>query len=324
MKRTIILVVFLSLSLFVAVWGYQKLDTATKQATLHLEKSLLQARAKEILRQEDEQTKKVQAVFFRKDVMSEINAQVFTAYGDIRLLIQGMSTLSEEDKEGCLISSALATEVFKSTNVAGNHIKLEDEEYIIREVYHSANKELIRLGLSEEDNFTQVRVQRHENELVGKTLQEFVVRYGLLGTPLQWVEFVGLVKGLLLIALGSLMTIPWYFIRKVLPIKIKIPTKIGFLQEINISSKIVLAMYIVIIAMIIGSQVKIPIEMMPAKISDFGYWAKCFDDTCKNIGNIFLLEKVGYEQGFLLGGIWSITSSLVVIITSSVIFINNR
>jgi len=313
MKKVVILGGFLCLSLAVSIILYRRLDTATNRATMYLEQGISQAKAKEMLRQEAEQTKKVQAVFFKKNMAAEIGAKVFTICGDARLLIQGMGALSADDEEGCLISTALAAEVFKSTKVKGNHITLEEDIYIVRGVYHSADKELIRLSKDQEDIFAQVRVQRYGNELAGDTLQEFAMRHGLSGVVLQWLEFIGMVKGVLLLATGVLAMLPWGIIRKTLPMKVSIPTKMEFLQDIKLPPKVVLAGYIVLVAILLASQISIPIEMIPAKLSDFDYWSMWFDNVCRNVSHVFSLEKMGYEQGFLFGGIWSIVGSALVI-----------
>lgn len=313
MKKAIILLVFLGLSLSIAIIGYRQLDTATNRETMYLEQGISQTKAKEVLLQEKEQTKKVQAVFFKKNTVAEIGATVFTIRGDARLLIQGMGTLSEEDEEGCLISTALATEMFKSTKIKGNHINIEDDIYTIRGVYHSTDKEFIRLSRDEKDIFMQVRVQRYEGEMEGNTLREFATRHGLSGSFLQWIEFVGIVKGMLLAAMGVLAILPWYLIRKVLLVKVRNLIKIKFLQEVKILPKIVLTGYIGLVVILLGSRVNIPIAMIPAKLSDFSYWSAWFHDVCRNLGDVFFLEKMGYEQAFLIDGIWSIIGSTGII-----------
>ena len=315
MRKGIILTVFLCLSLGVALLAYLRLDTAANRATLYLEQEISRSKAKDILIQENEQAEKIQAVFWGKNTRTNIDAEVFVICGDARLLIQGMETLNEEDNEGCLISTALATELFKSTNVKGNHINLE-ETYIVRGVFQSTDKQLIRLSKDDKDVFTQVHVHKKENEIAGSTLYKFTMRHGLMGTTLQWIEYIGIVKGMLLLAVGLLAMLPCCLIRKILPQNMKLSTKIECLKEVKISPKIVIVGYIGIVLFLLGKQIQMPIEMIPAKWSDFGYWNMWFRDVGRNVGYVFLLEKTGYEKGFLIDGIWSIIGSMSVIFGS--------
>jgi len=304
MKKTISLMLLLCLTLLVAVVGYLKLDTAMRRATMYLEKDVSQEQAEDFLKQEAEQAESVQALFFRKRVFPDTDLTILEICGDARLLTQGMETLLDEDKEGCLISTALADDMFKSPHVKGQHLTLGGNVYTIRGVYSDKDKQVIRINDDKEILFEQVRVQKQGQGLASSTLREFAMRHGLSGDTLQWVEYVGIVKGLLLLALGLLAMLPWYLIKKVLP------TKIKALPKVNISPKIFLVGYMGIVAFLIGSQINIPMEMIPAKWSDFTYWNGWFRGVGSSVRNILSLEKVGYEQGFLFWGIWSVIGSL--------------
>lgn len=303
MKKGIILLV----SLVVALLCYLHLDGATTRATMYLENGILQEQAEEALKQEGDQEAKVTALFFQKNVSADLEADIFEICGEARLLTGSMATLSEEDIAGCLISESLATKLFKSTKVKGNELELEGNAYTIRGVYPAKDKQIIRLNQDEKLLFNQVRIEGKEQEVAATTLQNFAMRHGLKGSILQWVEYIGIVKGLLLLAFATLVMIPWFFVRKMLP---RLPWSMvrkPFIQ------KMILIGYIGVVIILLVRQVHIPIEMIPAKWSDFANWGEWFENVNRNLSNVFTLEKVGYEQSFLPLGLWSMIGSIGVV-----------
>ena len=108
------------------------------RATLHLQKGVSYAQAEEYLRQEEEQTEKVRALFFQKNTSADmglsVDADILEICGDARLLTNGMETLAKEDVEGVLISEALAQELFRSSKVQGSQITLDAKTYTVRGV----------------------------------------------------------------------------------------------------------------------------------------------------------------------------------------------
>ena len=294
MKKGIVLFLFLAM----AVLGYLKLDDAAYRATLYLEEGLSQEQAEACLKKEDEQTEKVSVLFFRRNEATDLGVDVFEICGDARLLSQSMETLTKEDREGCLISAPLADKIFKSEKVKGKQLVVDKETYIIRGVYAGKEEQLIRLNRDEEKLFNQVRVHKREQQMAETTLRDFAARHGLNGNILQWTEYVGMVKGALLLAIAMILMIPWPLIHKKSP------------------SKVFLVIYVGVVMLLLGSQIHIPIEMIPAKWSDFAYWSTWFQDICANIGNVFSLEKMGYERSFLASGIWSMVGSAGVILVA--------
>jgi hypothetical protein len=303
MKKGIVLL----LSLTVALLCYVNLNDATARATMHLEEDVSREQAKEILRQEDEQEEKVVALFFRKSVSADIEADIFEICGEARLLTWSMDTLASDDVRGVLISDSLATKLFKSEEVKGNEIELEGNIYTIRGVYPAKDRQIIRLNQDEKLLFNQVRVAGKEHEMAATTLQEFAMRHGVQGVILNWVEYVGLVKGLLLLAFAMIAVIIWFALRNVIAI---LPWQL--IQKPFVRKAILIA-YAGVVVVLLGSQVHIPIEMIPAKWSDFAYWSEWFAIVSKNVSNVFLLEKIGYEQQFLSFGLWSMVGSVGVI-----------
>ena len=303
MKKGIVLL----LSLTVALLCYVNLDGATTQASMSLEDSISLERAKEILRQEDEQEEKVVALFFRKSVSADIEADIFEICGEARLLTWSMDTLTSDDIRGVLISESLATKLFKSEEVKGNEIELEGNVYTIRGVYPAKDRQIIRLNQDEKLLFNQVRVEGKEHEMAVTTLQEFAMRHGLQGVILNWVEYVGLVKGLLLLAFAMIAVVGLFVLRNVM---VMLPWQL--LQKPFVR-KAILITCVGVAFILLVSQVHIPIEMIPAKWSDFAYWSEWFAIVSKNVSNVFLLEKIGYEQQFLSFGLWSMVGSVGVI-----------
>ena len=299
--------VALFLLLAVALLCYVNLDGATTRATMYLENAISQEQAEESLRQEDEQEEKVSAVFFRKSVSAEVEADIFEICGEARLLTWSMDTLTEDDIWGVLISESLATKLFKSEKVTGNELELAGNAYTIRGVYPSKDKQIIRLNQDEKLLFNQVRVEGKEQKSVAMTLQEFAARHGLSGTILQWVEYVGMVKGMLLLAMAAIVMIPWFGLRKAL---LRLP---WFVMKKEFVQKGILIGYIVVVIILLATQIHIPMEMIPAKWSDFAYWGEWFADVWQSLSNVFLLEKVGYERQFLSLGLWSMVGSVGVV-----------
>ena len=300
MKKGIALILFLTMSIL----GYLQLDGATDRATMYLEEGISQKQAIESLEQEEEQEKKIPAVFFEKTVATDLEADILNICGEARLLTFGMATLTSEDVKGCLISEALATKLFKSSKVIGNQVLLEDNEYIVRGVYAGANLQLIRLNQDDKLLFNQVRVLRQEHEMAATTLQTFAQRHGLRGDILQWTEYVGIVKGLLLLSLVLLAIKGWSWLQKVMQLLPWSWLKKEFVR------KIFLIIYVSAGLILLARQIDIPIEMIPAKWSDFAYWSEWFKSIIQNLGNVLFLEKGGYEQRFLVFGVCSIVGSV--------------
>ena len=296
MIRRIILPLLLLVSIVLSIFSYRKLDGAMMRATMHLQKGISYAQAKEYLWQESERDESVRALFFRETTNAEINATILEICGDARLLINGMEMLAEEDVFGCLISEALAQELFRSSKVQGSQITLDEKVYTVRGVYAESEKQFIRLNRDENIHFEQVRVQKQENKTAEATLQEFAERYALSGKVLRWTEYVGLVKGILLVATGVLAMFFWKWGRRAF----------GSIPAL----KVVRILYIGIVFTLLWRQIHIPDNMIPAKWSDFAYWGVWFQNTRTSIGNVFLLEKIGYEKIFLLQGLYSIIGSL--------------
>ena len=97
------------------------------------------------------------------------NTRVLVYTGDAGL-VYGKSCLfgsfpAPLDKEGCAVSSALADELFQSTNVTGLALKRGNQSYVIRGVFEDS--QLLALLLDSEAAFTAV-----ELALTDETLQD--------------------------------------------------------------------------------------------------------------------------------------------------------
>jgi len=311
-QKKVILFVLLLSSLTCSLLSYTKLDKATLRATMYMTSGISYMQASSILKEEGKQETQVRAVFYQKSVVEEIDADILEIYGDARLLTRGMEALAEEDVAGCLISEGLALELFKSIKVQGNQVIAGEKTYTVRGVYKETDKQLIRLNRDEEVAFYQVRIQKQENKTATVTLQEFATRHGLTGTTLQWIEYVGVVKGMLLLAFAMLAILLWYeIVREIIDeiaLKMKNTSKRSALQ-IHDYRKIMKRIYIGIVLVLLFLQVYIPTEMIPSTWSDFTYWESWFQSMSKNIGNVLTLDKIGYEQDFLKQGAYAIVGS---------------
>ena len=78
--------------------------------------------------------------------------------------------------------------------------------------------------------------------------------------------------------------------------------------------RIFLIIYLSAGLILLARQIDIPIEMIPAKWSDFAYWSEWFESITQNLGNVLFLEKGGYEQRFLIFGACSVVGSVGVIV----------
>ena len=319
MIRRIVLFLLFLFAISLSILSYLKMDTAMNRATLHLQKGVSYAQAEEYLRQEEEQTEKVRALFFQKNTSADmgfsVDADILEICGDARLLTNGMETLAKEDVEGVLISEALAQELFRSSKVQGSQITLDAKTYTVRGVYAEPEKQLIRLNREEDMLFHQVRVQKQGNKTAETTLQEFTQRYGLSGNTLQWTEYVGVVKGILLLSLGVLAILLWSWGRGVMHGDSACEAMHRDRERhAGLALKIVRILYVGIVVLLLWRQIHIPDTMIPAKWSDFAYWGNWFQSVRTNVGNVFLLEKIGYEQRVLMHGLWSMIGSVGMVV----------
>ncbi len=169
---------------------YLELAQKTGEYKTVLLKEPLTERDLETIR-EDENRQKVPSPFVLWKESSEemvsrsvespaITTALIRAVGDLPLLFQGNRLLGEKDTEGCLISDALAKDLFGSVQVLGLQLFYQGQTFTIRGVLPDNVSFFVLTGSPAEDRgFSYLSLSKEEQ------ISEFLIRHSLNGKGLE-------------------------------------------------------------------------------------------------------------------------------------------
>ncbi|WP_343247227.1 ABC transporter permease [Diplocloster hominis] len=235
----------------------------------------------------------------------ETTADLVYINGDSNLLTAGTNILTEDMKNGCLLSEDLALDLFGSTQVIGEKIKTDDEsEYTVQGILtegesltggeklagggKSAGGEKLAV-LQADKNITADQISAAAGEeQTDENASEFAMRLGLDDemVPMQkYSDLAGAAISLLLVLIGGSMILPW--LAELIRCRKQPFAAVFCLGLILLIS--------LIFGKVSGIELKIPESMIPTRWSDFEFWGEWYRRSVKSWKSFLYVQKTGIQ-----------------------------
>jgi len=234
-------------------------------------------------------SRKKQAVNFA-EYGRTAEAEVFYLCGDSRLMFDGSAYIDEDDRNGCLISSDIAYDLFGNSKVKDVSIEYQGKEYIVRGLLTDRqNSMVIQAGRSAEDILDAVAIEVPGNRLADSVINMFEGRYNaadMIVNPAAVPLWGNLIAGLLPLVMFITLLIP--AIKKITILK---QTPVKCMVWI-----IGIILFSLIYWWVSGMKFQLPFTVSPSKWSDFSYWRQLLEKESEAIWNFIIMEKRGPER----------------------------
>jgi len=230
-------------------------------------------------------------------------------------LLMNSSMLFEDDMEGCLIDEDTSYKLFGSIHGIGKNIEYKGRNLVVRGIHKETKANVVVQPLDKDiiilDGITIDAKDINLNEI-----DEFKIQSGFK-------EFAIGGGGYYVIA---------RFLSLLFPIiaLILIITRV-IVQAIKIREKpVLLVIYMIIILAIIfiffkvtNINIKIPLDLIPNKWSDFDFWARLWKEYIDKFEYVFYMKKSGVDiyniENLVMAGVYSILTIILFIINLKVI-----
>lgn len=121
--------------------------------------------------------------FKNKETGKNIEGNIITYYGDLSLLIRPDQLTGEilqhKDKEGAIISEAVALNLWGSKNVLGQQLMIGDRGYIVKGIVKEKQNMVFFYGQEEKLDFIALRLHMVSNDYIDEHIQILGFRYNL-------------------------------------------------------------------------------------------------------------------------------------------------
>lgn len=219
-------------------------------------------------------------IIFNSSCGLETEAYTLNGSGD-KLKVQ-----NENQEKECLISPALALELFGNTDGSGQRIQLEEVEYRVKGMLNCENSVVVAPAVFHPDaGLDKVSVRLADNKSTGQKIQDFTARTGIQGDVLayhlyrQWTKFMAYA----------------------VPFLIYLIIWIKMLRRIKKGSSVpAVGLAVFVTAFVTGAvigiwlldvHIEIPREMLPSMWSDFEFWAEQWKSISGELALLMKAEK---------------------------------
>ncbi|MGL5675562.1 MAG: ABC transporter permease [Cellulosilyticaceae bacterium] len=214
------------------------------------------------------------------ELSRKTEGQVITFYGDMSLLILNQAIdgtqVYTEDKEGVVITQAVAYELWGDTRVVGQEMTIGEKTYKVRGVVDDKIPAVFRYEEAEETSYTTLRLQMMEVNNIRDHVQTLGFRYNLPFGILRNFSLTtiviehGIRLPLWILGIYTLIRLYKYVYRLR---KQKGVFYVACIFTIAVS-------YVLLQTMDI--RVNLPEYMIPSKWSDFAFWTKELESLWQN------------------------------------------
>ena len=219
------------------------------------------------------------------------------------------------EKNGAYISDTVAYSLFKNNKVVGNKVFINDVEYIICGVFKDKISTII-IKNDEEDKFNNIKVFFDKSDNIVMNMNNFIrlnnsknIYINNINNKVNILYFLLQLPKILIL----ILTIILFF--KVFNFKDKFNIKNIFYQILAIIS-------LILFYLLLNIDLKIPLNFIPNKWSDFDFYKNLFINFYENFKNYIQIDKsliyINVDKNIIL----SLIFILISIITSIVYFKN--
>ena len=188
------------------------------------------------------------------------------------------------EKNGVFLSNSLAYSLFKSENVLGNKIEIDKKEYIICGIFKDKEPVLI-IKNNSNDKFNNIKVFFNKTQSISMNIEKFIRTNNFNNIYLNNISLkVSILLIITTIPKILLFLLFIYTIYKVLKFKEKYTLK-------SIIYKFIVLIIIIIFFFILNISIKIPVDFIPNKWSDFEFYKNIFISFMNNIANYIQIDK---------------------------------
>lgn len=187
------------------------------------------------------------------------NVSCITVRGNINILFPNSQMLEDNDNDGCLIDRYTAKKLFKSTNVVGNTIKIDNTEYTVRGVMDVSGRTLVIQGNRDSKHtLSNITVKGVDNT------EDFLTRHGLSSSiTVKSSVYVSLSY---IFYISPLFSIIWVILSILSSLKYKFKE-----YEVRRLTITILIVIVVSMGFLLFSTI-IPQLLVPTQWSDFEFW----------------------------------------------------
>ncbi len=220
---------------------------------------------------------------------------------------------SHFEKNGAYISDTLAYSLFKNNKVVGNKVFINDVEYIICGVFKDKISTII-IKNDEKDKFNNIKVFFNKSDNIVMNMNNFI---RLNNSGNIYINNINNKVNILyfLLQLPKILILTIILFYKVFNFKDKFNIKNIFYQILAIIS-------LILFYLLLNIDLKIPLNFIPNKWSDFDFYKNLFINFYENFKNYIQIDKsliyINVDKNIIL----SLIFILISIITSIVYFKN--
>lgn len=220
---------------------------------------------------------------------------------------------SHFEKNGAYISDTLAYSLFKNNKVVGNKVFINDVEYIICGVFKDKISTII-IKNDEKDKFNNIKVFFNKSDNIVMNMNNFI---RLNNSGNIYINNINNKVNILyfLLQLPKILILTIILFYKVFNFKDKFNIKNIFYQNLAIIS-------LILFYLLLNIDLKIPLNFIPNKWSDFDFYKNLFINFYENFKNYIQIDKsliyINVDKNIIL----SLIFILISIITSIVYFKN--
>ncbi|MEY8391240.1 hypothetical protein D3Z36_04700 [Lachnospiraceae bacterium] len=273
---------------------------------------------------------KEQVLLTNENLARGIQADVILFCGNPNLVFENCRTPARDDRQGCLIDEEAAWKLFGSIKVAGKTITYEENQYVIRKVipgmnglaaFPAASSSASGTDISAKEDEPQtvqpeakvlnrVTIKKPEGQSVNELQTGWISRYGMDIQVLD-LELLRGLSGLCVLLVP--ITVSVFFLRYLYN---------QYRNQKRWKGKAVMLCLIfslvVLTLVLFGKWVEIPDSYIPAKWSDFNFWAQLIKQKRESLQLLFTIPKsvpdYGWSKSFAAGAGFGITAEAIAVI----------
>lgn len=241
------------------------------------------------------------------------HVSVMTVHGDSTLALPSLPMLLPDSRNGCLVDSTTCYTLFGDHNPVGGSLVLEGQTYTIIGVFDWPEGMVVRQGgMEESQTCNRITIGLPASANKEQETEAFIMRHGLLPfatlSSSQWAGMAGFFVRLLPLVVFLLLL--WVALRYTWSRR-KTPVLAGLLL-----CGVVLGATIFWVAT--GLSFSLPAELVPARWSDFEFWAATASRLKEQLWMLLILPKE-LPQAIPMAAVlrcaaWSLASVLLLIV----------
>ncbi|GAA0738768.1 ABC transporter permease [Clostridium oceanicum] len=257
--------------------------------------------------------KDLDIVGWREDDFQEINnsdlnrkvdkVKVLSVKGNLSLILKSANLL-KDDFKGCLIDEDTAYKLFGGvTNIIGSKLEYKGEQFVVRGIHNDEDSNLI-VNIKNDKDVSLNGMTLNSEKFTSTKLENFKSQNGIKAVIVDGALYYNFAKYIsLLFPLIIAVIIIFKILKRAYIVRRK-PVQLGIYLILSICT-------LLLFMKITNFRIKIPLDMIPNKWSDFEFWDKLWKESTQKYEYVLYMKKYGLDIYNIKNLISSIKYSLI-------------